>query len=452
MSDGALAATQYYHELLTSGRFDDTLARLQTGIEAGKLHICGSPASRVLRPFFVDEPVYAAAMATASEMAYALGRLRRHLLGDAALRAVFALPPEVDEICALEPPESLELAGRLDGFLSATGSLDFMEFNSMGVGMVFNDALAELFSQMPILAAVKQRFAVHHIPTAERVLPAVQRGLASLRPAVTKPTIAIILSEPPSAGSLAMPETGRLLGRAQQQGLRVLIADANDLEFQDGCLKSQGVPIDVAFIDWLPSFLKIARRDHPFWRAIAARAVWSGTPLSAQLLCGDKRAFVFLSDERYRPLFGDALFAKIAHHVPWTRIMQPGWSTHAGTKVDLLEFVRTQRERFVLKPAADYGGKGICCGWETDAAFWDEMMEAALTQPYVVQERIIAPQEIFPIDIAGRMELRDCYVDLSPFVWNEQSAAGALVRVSGHSLMNVTAGHGSLTPLFVVPG
>ena len=77
MSDGALAATQYYHELLTSGRFDDTLARLQTGIAAGKLHICGSPASRVLRPFFVDEPVYAAAMATASEMAYALGRLRR---------------------------------------------------------------------------------------------------------------------------------------------------------------------------------------------------------------------------------------------------------------------------------------------------------------------------------------------------------------------------------------
>lgn len=450
MSQNALAIISHYHDLLESGRFADTAARLQHALQSEQLFICGRPASRVCRPAFLEERDYYAAMQGAGEVARALAILRRHLLRDASLRSVFSLSAEVEELCALEPPESIELAGRLDAFLSPGAVLRFMEFNSMGVGMVFNDALANIFLQMPILEAVQQRFPCRYIPTAERVLPAMRRGLASVLPAVAQPTIGIILSEPPSAGSLSMPETGRLLFNAHQQGLRVVIAHADELEFQGERLQAKGAQIDVAFVDWLPSLIKIARPDHAFWRAIAARAVWTGTPLSAHMLCGDKRAFVFLSDEKYRPLIGDELFDTISRHIPWTRVMAPGWTTHGGARVDLLEFVRRHREHFLLKPAAEYGGKGIRCGWETDAAEWDCAIETALAHPYVIQERIIAPAEIFPLIDNDRVEFRSCHVDLSPFVWNESEAAGALVRVSNHSLMNVTAGHGALTPLFVV--
>lgn len=38
---------------------------------------------------------------------------------------------------------------------------------------------------------------------------------------------------------------------------------------------------------------------------------------------------------------------------------------HDGQDVDLLPFVQANRERLVLKPNDEYGGKGVVLGWDT---------------------------------------------------------------------------------------
>ena len=48
--------------------------------------------------------------------------------------------------------------------------------------------------------------------------------------------------------------------------------------------------------------------------------------------------------------------------LPWTRILRPGRATYGPWRFDLLTFVADNRERLVLKPADDYGGRGVILG------------------------------------------------------------------------------------------
>jgi len=41
-------------------------------------------------------------------------------------------------------------------------------------------------------------------------------------------------------------------------------------------------------------------------------------------------------------------------------------TTRDGKTIDLAEYLRRHRDRFVLKPNDEYGGTGVTLGWETD--------------------------------------------------------------------------------------
>jgi hypothetical protein len=71
-----------------------------------------------------------------------------------------------------------------------------------------------------------------------------------------------------------------------------------------------------------------------------------------------------LSDERNVGLFPDDEREAIEAHIPWTRLVAERTTRHGGRKIDLVPFILAQRERLVLKPNDEYGGKGIVLGWE----------------------------------------------------------------------------------------
>src|SRR5206468_3838495 len=80
--------------------------------------------------------------------------------------------------------------------------------------------------------------------------------------------------------------------------------------------------------------------------------------------------------------------AAIGDHIPWTRMVAERMTTHAGRTVDLVPFIVANRDRLVLKPNDEYGGKGIVLGWSVDDAAWERAVRAALNEAYVVQERV----------------------------------------------------------------
>ena len=189
--------------------------------------------------------------------------------------------------------------------------------------------------------------------------------------------------------------------------------------------------------------------NHPIIRAVRDGAVCLVNGFRCKLL-HKKASLAVLSDERNAHLFSVEDRSAIAAHVPWTRLVEERRTRWMGREVDLVPLILAERERLVLKPNDDYGGKGIVLGWEAAADAWEAAVAAALAEPHIVQERIDLPEEPFPTVAGGTMLLGDRIVDTAPFVFDGAGVDGCLTRVSTASLVNVTAGGGSTVPTFVV--
>src|SRR5262249_31734404 len=140
----------------------------------------------------------------------------------------------------------------------------------------------------------------------------------------------------------------------------------------------------------------------------------------------------------------------IRAHIPWTRRVEECRTELDGQTVDLIPFVLRNHERFVLKPNDAYGGKGIVLGWQVDDAAWEKEVTAALAQPFIVQQRVNLPREVFPQMIDGRLQFVERMLDTNPFVTNGEYMDACLTRISAEDLLNVTAGGGSTVPTMLV--
>jgi uncharacterized circularly permuted ATP-grasp superfamily protein len=163
-----------------------------------------------------------------------------------------------------------------------------------------------------------------------------------------------------------------------------------------------------------------------------------------------KTSLAVLSDERNAALFSEEERQAIDEHIPWTRRVEERTTTAAGESVDLLPFVEEHRERLVLKPSDEYGGKGIVLGWEATADEWNAAMRAALSEPYIVQERIPLPSEPFPSFDGRGAVIADRMLDTAPYCFYGDYMDGCLTRLATTSLLNVTSGGGSNVPTMLV--
>ncbi len=163
-----------------------------------------------------------------------------------------------------------------------------------------------------------------------------------------------------------------------------------------------------------------------------------------------KASLAVLSDERNMGLFTKEQIEAIGSHIPWTRRVEDRRTVFAGESVDLLAFAVERRERLVLKPNDEYGGKGIVLGWACQPAEWEAALRHAIEEPHVIQERVDIPVEPYPALVEGRLHIEDRILDTAPFIYYGSYMDGCLTRLSTDALVNVTAGGGSSLATFVV--
>ncbi len=163
-----------------------------------------------------------------------------------------------------------------------------------------------------------------------------------------------------------------------------------------------------------------------------------------------KALFAVLTDQRRASLFTHAEQEAIRAHVPWTRIVRDEDSDYNGEQINLLEFVRRNSERLVLKPNDDYGGHGIAIGWNVDQPEWEAAIQRAVANgDYLVQERVPTARETFPaLTGSGRVEFAEQLVDLDPLLFNGK-VGSAFTRLSYTELANVSSG-GGMVPTYIV--
>ncbi len=162
----------------------------------------------------------------------------------------------------------------------------------------------------------------------------------------------------------------------------------------------------------------------------------------------DKRNLALLSEHADSDRFDAAEREVIERHIPWSRLVREGETTFEGRTVDLVPFLEAERERFVLKPPLEQGGKGVAMGPAVTAEQWRATLDEALAAgDWLVQEWIVSRTYLERwgqdgVDAGAWLQDRVW----GPFTWGDRFA-GALLRqqpVSTRRPINASLGEATL--------
>jgi uncharacterized circularly permuted ATP-grasp superfamily protein len=427
--------------------------RLARDMQARRLTFGGRLLCPFLRPFFVearDEP----RVREAAETLWVLGErvVDAALNDDTLLRDLAVSEPEI-ELARIDPGyPTTSTAARADAFL-LPDSLQFAEYNAESpAGAGYSQGLAEVFDATDLMARFRDAgdgFDARMYRPVDHLLDALLASYRDWGGGRTPPLMAIVdWREVPTFSEFEM-----LRDAFVARGVPTIVCDPRDLEWSGGRLVAGGRAIDLVYRRVLINDI-VARRDE--CKALLTAYEQGAACVANSLRCkiSHKKAFfAVLTDERRANLFDARERALIATHVPWTVLVGEKRVLRQGREVDLVPFLRAQRERLVIKPNDEYGGSGVTLGWETSESQWDDAIARAVADresAWVAQERIDIRREPFPICVDGRVEMRDMLVDFAPYLFRGK-LAGFLTRLSATGLANVTSGGGQV-PAFVVEG
>jgi hypothetical protein len=438
-------AIDFYHDLLSGKFLDSTREILEKHNQ--KLSVAGRPVCSVLRPFFIDESTYEFVRDGSRLVMRGIQTLCQHLKRNPELRAIIDLDEQEEEILKIEtgygPPD---VSARLDGFLSAEGEFHFVEYNADSPGgLGYGDALAEIFSQMPIMKAFGEQYHFRTLPVRSYVsdvlLSAFHRwGGSGL------PRIAIVdWRNAPTYQEFLLFQT-----ELEHRGCAVKILDPDEIEYRNGRLSAGDFRVDLIYKRVVVGeLLTRLGLDHPIARAVRDRAVCCVNGFGVQMAF-KKAIFALLSDPQSTNILEDSVIRAVRTHIPWTRKVREAKTEYRDASIDLIPFVSSNKDRFVLKPNGEYGGKGVVLGWECASDVWTKSIQQAVSGSYIVQERVPLGRETYPAIVNGELRFDERYFDLDPYVWDGERVEGCGVRLSKLALLNVSAGGGSATPMFII--
>jgi len=404
-----------------------------------------------LRPFFLtpdDEERVRAVAETISELGE---RIVLVALDDKNLFSQFHLREEEERLARIPTgygPAST--ASRLDAFL-LPDSLKLAEYNGESpAGAGYAETLADIFRELPVMGKFSQMYEVHSYPLSAKLLDALVMSYLDWGGSSSKPQIAIVdWEDVPTVSEFEI-----LQGRFERMGVPTLIADPRELEWDGKTLSARDTKIDLVYRRVLINDIVAKPAEcSALVKAYSANAVCVANNFRCKIP-HVKAFFAVLTDEQNGSLFSHGERELIRKHIPWTRVVADVGTAHYGQHIDLLAFVRKERENLVLKPSDEYGGSGVTLGWETSESAWDEVIERALTAKsgaWIVQERIPIRREVFPyIADIGKVDYRDMLVDFAPYLFRGK-LCGFLTRLSATGLANVTSGGGQVPAFRVSP-
>ena len=448
-------AIQTYHELLTDDLACACQERLDEQQRRRGLCFGDRPLCTVLRPRFLTLEQFRFLRQRVRILMQGFEIIHEAALADTGFRRQFRLTAEEDELFALDPGFPCPApTSRLDAFFvtgsaggRGPGALRFTEYNAeTPAAATYTDELAELFLTLPILAAFGRRYWTVAPPARPGVHNALVDSYVRWRGRRELPRIAILdWKEVPTYSEFVLFQK-----YFRQQGLECVIADPREVEYRQGRLCAGDFHITLIYKRVLiGELLERGGSNHPVIRAVRDGAVCMVNPFRCKALY-KKASLAVLSDEANARLFTPRQQEAITEHIPWTRLVEERHTTREGQSIDLVPFVLENRERLVLKPNDDYGGKGVVLGWTVDEARWSEAVRSALATPHVVQERVTLPVEPFPTLVGGKAHIGERMLDTAPFVCMGDHVDSCLTRIATDPLLNVSAGGGSTVPTFVI--
>src|SRR6266404_234492 len=424
---------------------EESRAYLEQRLNEVRFVFGGRMLSPYLRPHFVTSAEWQQITKTCETVWSAIEKVGRIAPADKVMLEQIGLTAGERELVAVDPGyENVSVTSRLDSFMNDE-SYQFVELNAeCPAGIAYQDLAADIFCGLPLMREFTKDHRVTPMYCRQNMLDALLSIYESVRGRGEKPQIGIVDYK----GLPTQREFELFKEFFENNGYSATIADPRDLEMREGKLHHEAFRIDLVYRRVLTTeLLEKIDECQAFVQAYKTGAAVFVNSFRTKYV-HKKMLFGVLTDERHQHYFSDAEREAIRRSIPWTRRIEQAQTTYNNGTVDLLEFVREQRDRLVLKPNDDYGGHGIFIGWESDASAWDAAIEQALAGDYLAQERVTTSREIFPFVDESGVHMIDQLLDLDPLLFFGR-VAGAFTRLSSSSLANVTSGAGMVPTMIV---
>jgi hypothetical protein len=313
--------------------------------------------------------------------------------------------------------------------------------------VAFGEALADIFYDAAPVKEFRKRYKLEKLGGKKHLLGALTKAWKHFGGGKKQPHIAI-LEFRQAFQSGDQGEYALLRDFFRKEGYQAEIVSPEQLEYRNGVLSRAGFEINLIYRRIkVREFLLRFDLSHPLVRAYRDRKVCMVNSFRSEL-AQKKAIFDLLTDDQVTASFPAAEKKAIRQYIPWTRVVSARQTTHNGETIDLPEFIARNREKLVLKPNDDVGDQPSVRGWESDEVTWDRALKRALRTPYVVQERVEAPRQKFPLYRYGQMEVKDVQVDVLPhaYLGKVQGCSSWLTGVNGGGFSTVMG----MAPTFIL--
>lgn len=350
---------------------------------------------------------------------------------------LFRIPSDAAELIKIDPGYSQAVVfSRYDALLEGH-SLKLLDFNSdTSAGPGYSDQLEEMLLEEPFLADFFREHAMRRTARVQGILDTLLEIYEEFGGLET-PRIAIM----DWRNVRAIPELEYLKNFFENKGYKAMISDPRELKFKGGKLYHKDTRIDIIYrratLDEL-----IAHSDEvqDLIKAYKARAVCMANPLRAKLT-SSKTLMSILTNPAYDHFFTENENQVKRECIPWTRRISDMEAFYGGKKIYMLDFLKDEKESIALKPAESYGGKGVTLGPETRDQDWNEALDHALKEDWIVQESIHVPIITVPAVINQKLDFDYKKFNFNVLVFGGKYAGG-FVKVSQDSVVNVTKSGG----------
>jgi hypothetical protein len=413
---------------------------------------------RVLRP---EQEAYF--HATCLDLNHAIEELAHLYLADERVRAVLPFTDREDrwlrDVLTTVGDQPQTVIARLDANAdfadeSWASQFDFFETNTVGVGgMYYAPKVSEIL--MSVVVPALQRIApelvlapqhdMRHLLLDQLTIHARTTGRSRLH-------VAFVQERGLVGGPNEFPFLREFF---EVQGIRAVVCDPRDLHVRRDALYASDLPIDVVyrdaemsmFIEMEDEGAELAGLKHAFLhnQVVSSFAGEFDHKSTFEVLTTPELASHFTLDQQ-------RLFRR---HVLWTRMIRDTKTTDPdGEPIDLVPWLRRNKDRLVLKPNRSFGGYGIVVGPHVDLAQWDDALAEALTEDSTEDGGVVAQKYVdvrvqdFPVlGDDGTITLEEFYV-VCGFLATA-GGVGILGRASKKRVVNVGQ-NGGLTGMLLL--
>jgi hypothetical protein len=297
------------------------------------------------------------------------------------------------------------------------GSFRFVQALGDGPpGAVYNDALSEIFYDAQPVKELRKKLKLSKTQGMKRLLHSL---LAAYKVSGKKkfPCIAIVEFRPPFKNTPSQ-ESELLAEFFRRSGYPTESVAPEQLEYRNNMLVRGDFHIDLVYRKVsAQEFLVRFDLMHPLVRAYREGTACVVNSFRTELV-RKKAMFGLLTDESLTARFPASERKAIQDHLPWTRTVSATKTTYKGKVVDLPEFIVQNRKKLVLRPNDPASGFSSFNGWEIEDGAWERAARSAMRSPYVVQERVEAVKDMFPVLHQGQnLTMREMEIEVHPHIY-----------------------------------